>query len=1187
MPNSSKSPIAEFANFRFVRKADGSLAELTSDRRGERTFLVLDCLRYRLAKLHIFEGLAASDDEADREIEFNAQMTALARLKHPVMTPVLTHGRDDTELFYVESFVDGEALGDYLRRTGGMPESTAIQLMLDLLEALIVSAPRPAALDNFELGHLYVSSKSDGGLRLHFCDYAGWHLPAATEPAALVSRLVLGLYSLMGGFLFRNAPGHLFGHEARHASPEIRSLITATLEESESDDRIRTLTGFASALRQLLNQHDQAVAEITPPHRFLYQWLTEGQGTESINPGSEFQKHRRDSSDAETEIYRFEAATDRASLHGRIRFQLFPNWDSIPREGWLVQHHTALRRGCRSLPNQLGVAAIEAHGRCLLIGEEQVKGITLETLIQTHGLLKLPHALALARKIASALDAMEKTAGAAPVWWLPMRNIYVVTGDENPASVDVLMQKHGANVWQHFPVRLRLHQTAPDLIDGLDFPESIMDFINQGGKQGQPGRRATVILPILWDLLTGEKLKWDRPLESADSLPQKIVAFLEDIRLQLSSDPRNLQMPLIQALDHLVSEEAENSEDHREVEAAFGEGMVSEPVTLFETPVTSASTFTVDVEEQNSSSTIGDDPGEIATSIPGPPRYRSPRTTPYPKSTVPLEEIESLGTIEDPSYYTALGNTEIATTSASAKSPLNLAPFSAHQRPTIIETAPEPRETSETTAPAEPAAEEPKKNRRRLFFGRFQTTEAKTEIPAPAAEEPTEATDIREEDVELLIAPPPVGESELITASPEQAESEEESHPDWVMGLLCAQETEKPKVEASDEEGPMSFFSFLEKNSVPAEKSEAMRFATDTASETALEEEVLKEDPKPAATETTEESSTPTFSVPTRVAKAKPTAPQSSESWLKGASNLVGLVALIWGVTYLLVAFAGSVERQTLAETFTPLVRTDYLKQADPTDAILNDDPSAAIVVTSENAAKIAATSEDDPVAAAALADYYLPVDKTLGLIWLNRSAELGHARHQRQLGLLLSENPEYLPTAVEWLKHAANQGDVEGQLYYGTALMQGRGVAPDPHGALIQIRRAADTGDGRALDLLGTCFAEGIGCEPNQETAFQLFQQAVAAKNFHACYNLAVRHAKGIGTKRDEKRAAEIFLIGAKLGDPECMHAYGRCLESGFGIPEDFKAAVIWMRQAADLGQQDALAWCLRQGVAVEVARN
>ncbi len=1211
------SLITEFDRYRFAREPGGALAELPAARRDERSFLVLDCLRYRLARLHLFEGAANQRESVN---QFTRQMNAIAALNQPLMTPLLTHGRDDSELFYVTEFVDGEALGDYLRRTGGLTESAALQVTLDLVELLLVTAPRPAALEQFDLGHLVVSPDvaSPQGWRLHFGEFSGWNEPSLASPEALVQRLALQLYNLLGGFVFRSAPSRLFAHEAQQTSEELREVISSVLRE---EDGGQSLAAFASTLRPLLadalDRDRSAGVTLPPPRRFLEQWFTEGRGLSSIDPGPDY-RHLTETDDGET--LSFDAATDRSSIHGRVRFHLFPNWESIPREGWLEQHHSSLRRGGRGLPNQVGVVELEPAGRGLLIGEEPVLGVSLRRLVSHHGPLDLAHAVALGRKVSSAIDVMEKTAGAAPVWWLPPRNVYLVTGDPDPASLEPGLASRGAAAWQRLPVRLRLHQTAGDLVEGLAYPDSIMARINRGGKQGEIGRRTTVLLPLLWHLLTGETLDWDSPLACPEgvTLSSEVLAALEKARQQAGEDPRNVHTSVVSQLEKLVGADATSAPDTATVgESDFGDGMVSEPVTLFDTGPIRPPAKKPDDSSASTTVTFDNDGGNAAGETYLARRRR--RRSLLPRPPVSAGEVENLGTIEDPLYAQAVARQPESTGRTEGENPrltqaggsLSLAPFSAGQRMTAP--APEPAEPTNEEPPPETA---PAETNRRPGFFRFSKSKKRTDTKSkPAIESATRETKAAEEvrdEKESTVAGPTPGDDWTRSFrescdSREDFEEEVESHA----------ETEDREESAGSGGESISFFTFLSSQSVPAEQSEASKLAPAPASIAAAAEKAsasdssreIEDEPTPESrrefrplTErvgswlrnrrsvshetspgiTEAETELPTAeevasAAPDTVSADTGTRPPSA---LKKAPQIAGAAALIWGVTYLLVSFSGNAERRTLAETFSPVVRTDYLKMAAPLPAREEGTgPGDAAPAIDERVAA------EDPVATAALADQFLPIDRALGLKWLRRSAEFGNARHQRQLGLILAEVPEQLPEAVSWLGRAAAQDDVEASFYYGVALLRGRGVPPDPEAALPLLEKAAAAGDGRAFDLLGICLAEGTGCAADPRAAFGCFQQAVEAGNVQACYNLAVRYAKGLGTPRSEERAAGFFRQGAERGDPDCMHAYGKCLESGFGVAADFDAAVSWMRKAATLGQPDALAWCLRQGLPMGVA--
>ncbi len=57
--------LKEFDQFRFVREDNGSLASLPSNNPDEQMLMVLDCERFRLARLHIFAGRSHEPDCAE------------------------------------------------------------------------------------------------------------------------------------------------------------------------------------------------------------------------------------------------------------------------------------------------------------------------------------------------------------------------------------------------------------------------------------------------------------------------------------------------------------------------------------------------------------------------------------------------------------------------------------------------------------------------------------------------------------------------------------------------------------------------------------------------------------------------------------------------------------------------------------------------------------------------------------------------------------------------------------------------------------------------------------------------------------------------------------------------------------------------------------------------------------------
>ena len=77
---------------------------------------------------------------------------------------------------------------------------------------------------------------------------------------------------------------------------------------------------------------------------------------------------------------------------------------------------------------------------------------------------------------------------------------------------------------------------------------------------------------------------------------------------------------------------------------------------------------------------------------------------------------------------------------------------------------------------------------------------------------------------------------------------------------------------------------------------------------------------------------------------------------------------------------------------------------------------------------------------------------------WFERAASQGHVDAQTTLGLLLFQNGDQTES-LKWLKEAAEQGEPRALLVYGTALVNGDGVAQDPLLGYAYVSRAAAQG--------------------------------------------------------------------------------------------------------------------------------
>ena len=177
------------------------------------------------------------------------------------------------------------------------------------------------------------------------------------------------------------------------------------------------------------------------------------------------------------------------------------------RTGWFEQHRAAMRRPGRGFPNQLAVQSLEPRGRTLLIGEERIQGLNLHSIVHQLGPLPSRDAFEMGSKLTAAVDAIERSTSSCPIWWLPPENIYAVTGSEDSASLKEALDRFGSTAWPRLPIRLRLHQTAASLLDGVQLPKNLLKLIETGGKSNDNARRAAVLAPVMWFALTGKKIR--------------------------------------------------------------------------------------------------------------------------------------------------------------------------------------------------------------------------------------------------------------------------------------------------------------------------------------------------------------------------------------------------------------------------------------------------------------------------------------------------------------------------------------------------------------------------------------------------------------------------------------------------------------------------------------------------------
>ncbi|HEY1944420.1 MAG TPA: hypothetical protein VGH40_20095 [Roseiarcus sp.] len=157
-------------------------------------------------------------------------------------------------------------------------------------------------------------------------------------------------------------------------------------------------------------------------------------------------------------------------------------------------------------------------------------------------------------------------------------------------------------------------------------------------------------------------------------------------------------------------------------------------------------------------------------------------------------------------------------------------------------------------------------------------------------------------------------------------------------------------------------------------------------------------------------------------------------------------------------------------------------------------------------------------------------------------------------------------------LRDAATAGDVNAEFEMGVRLIEGRGVAKDPHAAAQWFEQAAARDLPIAQYRLGALYEKGVGVARDSELAMSWYAKAANAGNARAMHNLAVMNAEGpSGGKPDYAEAAQWFRKAAQLGVRDSQFNLGILYARGMGVPQDLAQSWVWFSLAAQQGDVDA----------------
>jgi len=153
----------------------------------------------------------------------------------------------------------------------------------------------------------------------------------------------------------------------------------------------------------------------------------------------------------------------------------------------------------------------------------------------------------------------------------------------------------------------------------------------------------------------------------------------------------------------------------------------------------------------------------------------------------------------------------------------------------------------------------------------------------------------------------------------------------------------------------------------------------------------------------------------------------------------------------------------------------------------------------------------------------------------LKAKAKAGDSQAQVELGGFYLRGShgvkKDMAEAVKWFRKSAEQGNAQGQAYFGYAYLQGWTVQKDGVEAAKWFKKSAEQGFPMGQLCLAGLYEAGIGVEKNLVEAAKLYRLAAEQRDPEAEYHLGVMLANGKGIDKSSEEAAKWFRKAAEQG--------------------------------------------------------
>eukprot|EP00035_Acanthoeca_spectabilis_P018141 m.383186 g.383186 ORF g.383186 m.383186 type:complete len:1312 (+) comp16728_c0_seq11:151-4086(+) len=197
------------------------------------------------------------------------------------------------------------------------------------------------------------------------------------------------------------------------------------------------------------------------------------------------------------------------------------------------------------------------------------------------------------------------------------------------------------------------------------------------------------------------------------------------------------------------------------------------------------------------------------------------------------------------------------------------------------------------------------------------------------------------------------------------------------------------------------------------------------------------------------------------------------------------------------------------------------------------------------------------------------------------RGAELGDHECMFNVGLNYQNGvagfAQSFAKAVEWYQKSADLGHAGSQLNLGMLYEKGEGVGQNWETALrfYTLATVSDGPDGvhaQACVNVANCHSNGWGTPVNLEQAVKWLQRGVDLESGLACFKLAECYEVGAGVPIDLCKAEGLYGKAVQYDDPDALFRLANFLYNGWGsLGQDQRAAMAMYKEAERLGATGA----------------